>query len=256
MRRKTHTYDSNKRQYNFNMQLRSGTVLQGPSVEHTSKPEKQENADIFHPALSCVDRERIAKELSFMGFSENAVCIALMHHMDMESAIQWLCDNPQVNDEPIPTPTNSEGHVSFPNPAQVMKKKKVRRHPVKSKHQRNDDIHDIIITLGLYITEIKEIDDSKCDPLMEKIRIITEEYSYLNSQPIRAIMHPRFRPFRITMVERCALLSHKAKVKINERIRVASEIMSECDAKQYYMPHLVKMKRELDKFTRTYAATV
>ena len=69
-----------------------------------------------------------------------------------------------------------------------------------------NDINSVIFGLKMYLDDFNGISDEGCDPFMEKIRILTKMYSYVNSQPIPTIMHSRLKQLRAIMLKVCGVL--------------------------------------------------
>lgn len=142
---------------------------------------------------------------------------------------------------------------------QVRQRVKARQRDTLERLSNNKSVDEVIDVLNSYVVAFAEIDnneDSAVDPIMEKIRLITKMYGYLNSVSTHTMMHNRLNPVRDVMLKQCVNFSNEAKEKIDIRVKYALETMPGRNPGRYYTIHFDNMQEQLDNFTNTYKCSV
>ena len=137
---------------------------------------------------------------------------------------------------------------------QVRQKVKERQRKMADRHAEKA-VDQILGVMSLFIKDFDNTDNIQCDPVMEKIRIITSMFGYANAITPYVMMHSRLMKLRSTMLKQCVKFSKDANAQIKIRIKTAQETMTDRkpeDLHNYYMAHLNAMQTELDQFTKTY----
>ena len=134
----------------------------------------------------------------------------------------------------------------------VRQKVKTRQREIAARHT-DKAVKEVMNRLKTFIDMFDSpATQNASDPLMERIRIITEIYKYANSVTTHTFMHDRMMKLRGTMLKQCVSFSKDAKERIAIRMEgVEPKYIRENE--DYYNSKLDSMQHELDIFTHTYA---
>jgi hypothetical protein len=161
-----------------------------------------------------------------------------------------------ISSNVAPAARTTDANVSVMQQAkqQVRQQVKERQFKIADRYS-NKAVDQILGVLEIFINKFENVDNTSCDPVMEKVRMITIMYGYVNSISIYTMMHHRLMKIRMTMLKKCVKFSEDSTTEIMLRIKTAQEMMTDRNPENlhnYYMVHHNAMQTELDQFTKTY----
>lgn len=138
---------------------------------------------------------------------------------------------------------------------QVRQQVRDRQMAYAQEHEKKA-VKDILEFLTEIINEFNEPAHDNMDPIMNRIRLATIMYSYINSFSTRTIMSSKLIRIRSALLGQCSLFHKEAETEISKRLAIALETIGDRDPEYinaYYIGHLRSLEYELDTFKERYA---